>query len=195
MSGAASLSAFLHEPGAWGDAALYSKLIAPGLPPDVGAALFAAPRTAARAQVLLAAKLGLGDPAALDPADAAILLLAPAKLRELGDCAGAVWHAKRIRSLVRGPEIAALVERFGQAARDAAMRYDPPAAQSAGGDLAGDIAHDGALCIGCWIAELPDWARARMNIVFPESAARVPDAAARAGLARRLASDILLTPS
>ncbi len=191
MSGAGSLEAFLSDPGAWADPARVAPLVAPGLRPQTAVRLIAGARTGARASRLLAESLGSGDVRALPAADRTLLLLAPGDLDRLGAAAGAVWHGRRVRALMRGADIAALAARFGPSAREAALRHDPPLAVAADGDLAELVATDGALCVASWVTSLPAWARARLALVREWPA--VPDGAGRelrAGLIRRLADEL-----
>jgi hypothetical protein len=162
--------AFLHDPGAWADSAGAASLIAPGLQAETARRLLRSPRLAARASRLLAARLGEGDLQALDPADGALATAPADALEAIAFSAGAVWHARRVRAVVLGADIAALCHRCGEAAREAALRHvelAPDDATAAGGqseDLGADIAHDGRRCIAAWIDALSPWAAARMRL-------------------------------
>jgi len=169
MSEATSL-AFLHDPGAWADPAGAAALIVPGLQPETARRLLHSPRLAARASELLAARLGHGNSEALDPIDGA-LATAPADVLEaIAFSAGAVWHARRVRAVVLGADVAALCHRCGEAAREAALRHAglaPDDAAALGGpldELEADIAHDGRRCVTAWIDTLPAWAAARVRL-------------------------------
>ena len=187
------MSAFMGDPGAWADPAQVAPLIVPGLTAGTAARLMASPRTGRRASALLAAALGTGDVLALPAADAALVLASPETLLSLATAAGAVWHARRVRALVMAADIAAFVARFGQVARDAAMRHAPPpgVTDAPGASLAADVAADAARCIQAWIETLPAWAAARMRLVHPAAALPPDHAAARADLLRRLAHEAL----
>lgn len=194
MSGARSMAAFMGDPGAWADPAQVAPLIVPGLAAETAARLMASPRTGRRASALLAAGLGTGDVLALPAADAALVLSSPETLLSLATAAGAVWHAQRVRALVMAADIAAFVARFGQAARDAAMRHAPPpgVADAAGASLAADVSADAARCIQAWIATLPPWAATRMRLVHPAASMPADHGPARAALLRRLAAEVLI---
>lgn len=162
--------AFLHDPGAWADPAGAAALIVPGLQPETARRLLHSPRLAARASQLLAARLGEGSSPPLDLIDDA-LATAPADILEaMTFSAGAVWHARRVRAVVLGAEIAALCHRCGEAARVAALRHvalapeNAIAASGETGDLEADIVHDGRRCVAAWIDTLPRWAAARMRL-------------------------------
>ncbi|HUB45100.1 MAG TPA: SctK family type III secretion system sorting platform protein [Acetobacteraceae bacterium] len=165
---------FLTDPGAWADAAFVAPLIAPGLQAETARRLLASPRLAPRASRWLAGLLGHGDPEALPPADRA-LALAPAETLELvALCAGAVWHAPRVRALVLGADIAVLRERLGDEVRRFGLRHAALAWTSArsgaaedANTLAEDIARDGSACLAAWIEALPDWAAARLRLKRP----------------------------
>ncbi len=162
--------AFMHDPGAWADSAGAAALIAPGLQAETARRLLRSPRLAARASELLAARLGDGDPQTLDPVDGALATAPADTLEAIAFSAGAVWHARRVRAVVLGADIAALCHRCGEAAREAGLRHAelaPDDATDAGGqsgDLGSDIAHDGRRCIAAWIDALPRWAAARMRL-------------------------------
>jgi hypothetical protein len=114
--------------------------------------------------------LGDGDPGALDPVDGALTTAPADTLEAIAFSAGAVWHARRVRAVVLGADIAALCHRCGEAAREAALRHaelapdDVTPAGEQAGDLGADIAHDGRRCIAAWIDALPPWAAARMRL-------------------------------
>jgi hypothetical protein len=172
MEGWAAAEAFVADPGAWAEPALAAPLIAPGLSADTARRLLASPRLAGRASRLLADRLGWGEAAALEPPDLALVCASGAALRALAVCAGAVWHVRRLRSLVLGTDIALLVSRLGEATRGTALRH-AALAPEAGGDspatddaaaLADDVERDGMRCVAAWIDVLPDWAAARMRL-------------------------------
>lgn len=170
MSGAASLVQFAEDPGAWAAPELVAPVISDGLRPATASRLMASARTGKRASALLAGLLGAPS-LALSPADAALVTSPGARLLALAHAAGAVRHAVRVRALVRGPEIAALAARIGPEARAAALQHTPaaplPPTVYATGDLAADIAADGAACVAAWLAELPAWAAARLRLAHP----------------------------
>jgi hypothetical protein len=162
--------AFLHDPGAWADPAAAAALIVPGLHTETARRLLHSPRLAVRASQLLATRLGNGNSEALDPVDSA-LATAPADVLEaMAFSAGAVWHARRVRAVVLGADIAALCHRCGEAAREAALRHAALAPDDAAGlggqldELEDDIAHDGRRCVAAWIDTLPAWAAARVRL-------------------------------
>ncbi len=168
----AAAEAFVADPGAWAEPALAAPLIAPGLSADTARRLLVSPRLAGRASRLLADRLGWGDAAALEPADLALASASGAALQAVALCAGAVWHVRRLRSLVLGTDIALLVTRLGEATRATALRH-AALAPEAGGDssatddaaaLADDVERDGMRCVAAWIDALPDWAAARMRL-------------------------------
>jgi len=169
MSGAASL-AFLHDPGAWADPAGAAALIVPGLQAETARRLLHSPRLAVRASQLLAARLGDGNSGALDPVDSALATAPADALEAMAFSAGAVWHARRVRAVVLGADIAALCHRCGEAAREAALRHAALAPDDAAGlggpvdELEADIAHDGRRCVAAWIDTLPAWAAARLRL-------------------------------
>jgi len=169
MSGQASL-AFLHDPGAWADPAGAAALIVPGLQTETARRLLHSPRLAVRASQLLAARLGDGNSEALDPLDGALAAAPADALEAMAFSAGAVWHARRVRAVVLGADIAALCHRCGEAAREAALRHAglaPDHAAALGGqldELEADIAHDGRRCVAAWIDTLPAWAAARVRL-------------------------------
>jgi hypothetical protein len=175
---------FVTDPGAWADPALVAPLIAPGLRTETARHLFTSPRLAGRASRWLADRLGRGEAAALEPVDLALASACSAVLDAVALRAGAVWHARRVRGLVLGTDIALLCTRLGEAARNAALRHvgpdhavlaqvaanstdiDGSAADDAGA-LADDIARDGAHCIFAWVDALPDWVALRVRLKFP----------------------------
>jgi hypothetical protein len=162
--------AFLHDPGAWADPAGAAPLIVPGLQTETARRLLHSPRLAVRASQLLAARLGDGDSRALDPDDSALATAPADALEAIAFSAGAVWHARRVRAVVLGADIAALCHRCGEAAREAALRHahlapdDAAALGAQSGELEADIAHDGRRCVAAWIATLPAWAAARVRL-------------------------------
>ena len=175
---------FVTDPGAWADPALVAPLIAPGLRTETARHLLTSPRLAGRASRWLADRLGHGEAAALEPVDRALASASVAVLAAVALRAGAVWHARRVRALVLGTDIALLCTRLGEAARNAALRHAgpdhpglPPVAANSpdidgsaaddAGALADEIARDGARCISAWIDALPDWAASRVRLKFP----------------------------
>lgn len=192
MSGAGTLPAFRDEIAAWAVPGLAAPHIAAGITPGlrdetVRALLHGS--TAARASRLLATQLGAIDPASLDPADAELLIAPAARLDAIAAGAGCIWHATRVRALLRGADIAALVGRFGEPARAAALRHAPPPDVAASDDLAADIAQDSARCIDAWIDQLPGPASARMRLVRPAPSEQPDRAPLRVKLVRQLASE------
>lgn len=198
--------AFVTDPGAWADPGRAAPLIGPGLRADTAQRLFTSPRLAERASRLLAERLGSGDPATLEPGDLALASAAGAVLETVALGAGAVWHARRVRGLVLGADIALLCSRCGDAARNAALRHTalaPGADQLAGidrgaaddaGVLADDIARDGARCVSAWIDILPGWAAARVRLKWRgglESPASEDDHACAVRIVRALAAEVL----
>jgi hypothetical protein len=165
--------AFVANPGAWADPALAAPLIAPGLRADTMQRLLASPRLAQRASRFLADRLGWGDTATLEPADLSLAIAAGATLQAVALQAGAIWHARRLRSLVLGADIELLGARLGDTTRSMALRHvalAPDTDHVAGvvtddtGTLADDIERDGAWCMAAWIDTLPDWAAARVRL-------------------------------
>jgi len=179
MSDAATL--FLTDPGAWADPALVAPLISPGLRPETACRLLSSPRLAARASSWLADRLGWGDPAAVPPEDLALAVASAETLEAVALCAGAVWHAPRVRALVLAADLAMLRARLGDEVREAALRHGvlapemarPMAADGSAGNadiLADDIARDGASCITTWIDALPEWVAARVRLKWQSDA-------------------------
>jgi hypothetical protein len=200
MSDAAE--SFVADPGAWADPAQVAPLLAPGLSPETARRLLASPRLGARASRWLAARLGEGDPAALPVPDGALAVASAETLETVALCAGAVWHAPRMRALVLGADIAVLQARLGDEVRCAALRHarlSGAAAQPGGvaedaDALADDIARAGAACLAVWIETLPDWAAARVRLKWPGGAAQPADADASARavtIVRTVAADIV----
>jgi hypothetical protein len=171
--------AFMTDPGTWADPGLVAPVIAPGLRFETAQRLFASPRLAGRASRWLAEHLGGGDPAALEPMDLALASAPGAVLASVALCAGAVWHAQRLRALVLGADIALLRTRIGDATRDAALRHAalaPGDGELSGRDrgvmddagaLADAIERDGPRCLSAWIDVLPDWAASRVRLKWP----------------------------
>jgi hypothetical protein len=171
---------FIIDPGAWADPARAAPLIAPGLREETARHLLTSPRLARRASRWLADRLGPGDPATLEPVDLWLARTAVATLETVALHAGAVWHARRIRALLLGADIALLCDRLGSEARAVALRYaalapDDGSASDLNRDaatdaaaLADDIERDGARCLAAWIASLPDWAASRVRLKLPD---------------------------
>jgi hypothetical protein len=202
MSTTAS-TAFLHDPGAWADPASAAPLIVPGLQAETARRLLRSPRLAARASRLLAARLGDSAPGVLDPVDGALAAAPADALEAIAFSAGAVWHARRVRAVVLGADIAALCHRCGEAAREAALRHvelaagDATAAGGQSADLGADIAHDGRRCIAAWIDALPTWAAARVRLKWDaRPLAPLPEAsqAHAVRIVRALAADTGAAP-
>jgi hypothetical protein len=166
--------AFVADPGSWANPALAAPLIAPGLHAETVQRLLASPRLARRASRLLADRLGCGGVAALEPVDLALASAPCAVLEAVALRAGAIWHARRVRAIVLGADIALLCRRLGDATRNAALRHaalaplegNSPDIDDAGG-LPDDIVRDGAHCMSAWIDTLPDWAASRVRLKFP----------------------------
>lgn len=170
------VEAFLTDLGAWADPTLAAPLIAPGLRAETAQRLLASPRLTARASRLLLQHVGQGDPATLEPVDLALASAASAMLETVALYTGAVWHARRVRALVLGAEIALLSTRLGDDTRRAALRHaalapgEGQALAASGGNadnantLADDIEHDGARCMAAWIDTLPDWTASRVRL-------------------------------
>ena len=189
MSGAGSLTAFEDDLAAWAMPSLAAPHIVAGLQAETSRLLLQGP-TGHRAQRLLAIQFGALDPASLDPVDISLLTGDAARLETIGAQAGCVWHGARVRALLRGAEIAALVGRFGEVARAAALRHAPPLASApATDDLAADIAADATRCIEAWVEHLPPAARSRLRLVRPAAETRSDHAELRAALIRRLAAE------
>jgi hypothetical protein len=191
-------SAFLHDPGAWADPAGAAALIVPGLQTETARRLLHSPRLAARASRLLAARLGDSDSSPLDRLDGTLAAAPADALEAIAFSAGAVWHARRVRAVVLGADIAALCHRCGEAARDAALRHgklapdDTTALGGQFGELEADIAHDGRRCVAAWIDTLPVWAAARVRLKWrPPPLPPLPDAgqAAAVRIVRTLAAE------
>jgi hypothetical protein len=177
--------AFIADPGAWADPALVVPLIAPGLRADTVQRLLASPRLTQRASRFLADRLGWGDTSALEPADLSLAIAAGTSLQAVALQAGAIWHARRLRSLVLGADIELLATRLGEATRSLALRHvalapatDNPAGAAAGdtGILVDDIERDGAWCMATWIDALPDWTAARVRLKWQAASAPNPSA-------------------
>jgi hypothetical protein len=172
------VEAFVADPGSWADPALAAPLIAPGLRAETAQRLLASPRLARRASRLLADRLGCGDAATLEPVDLALASAPRAVLEAVALRAGAVWHARRVRAIVLGADIALLCTRLGDATRNAALRHgalaplkgNSPDIDGAGGNGAGglpdDILRDGTHCLSAWIDALPDWVASRVRLKF-----------------------------
>lgn len=179
--------AFLTDPCAWADPGRAAALLAPGLQGATVRRLMESPRMAARASKLLGDRLGQGSLDALDPVDRALALASAGSLRAVAAEAGAVWHAARVRTLLRAGEIAALAALHGPGIRAAALRHaalSPTLGTAAGGTAASDdlgeaIARDGARCLAAWIAALPAWAGDRVRLKWPDDAAPPEDTALR----------------
>lgn len=195
--------AFLHDPGAWADPAGAASLIVPGLQTETARRLLHSPRLAARASQLLAARLGDGDSQELDPVDSALATAPADTLEAIAFSAGAVWHARRVRAVVLGADIAALCHRCGEAAREAALRHaelapdDATAVGAQSGELEDDIAHDGRRCVAAWIDTLPAWAAARVGLKWrAPPLPPLPDAgkAPAVGIVRTLAAETCALP-
>jgi hypothetical protein len=196
--------AFVADPGSWADPARVAPLIAPGLRAETAQQLLASPRLAGRASALLADRLGCGDSTALEPVDLALACAPGAVLEAVALRAGAVWHARRVRALVLGADIALLCTRLGEATRNSALRHavlapietnssDTAPADDADG-LADDIARDGARCMSAWIDALPDWAASRVRLKFPgatEPTSSVDRHASAVRIVRTLAAEEL----
>lgn len=202
MSAAARLT-FLHDPGAWADPAGAATLIVPGLQTETARRLLHSPRLAARASQLLAARLGDGDKRGLDPVDSALATAPADALDAMAFSAGAVWHARRVRAVVLGADIAALCHRCGEAAREAALRHaelapdDATALGAPSGELEADIAHDGRRCVTAWIDTLPAWAATRVRLKWrAPPLPPLPDAgkAPAVRIVRTLAAETCVAP-
>jgi hypothetical protein len=204
--------AFVGDPGVWADPGLAAQLIASGiasgLRPETAQRLLTSPRLAGRPSRWLAEHLGGGDPAALEPVDLALASASGAVFESVALCAGAVWHAQRVRALMLGADIALLRARFGDATRNAALRYAalaPDDGRSSGsgpgvgddaGALADAIERDGARCISAWIDVLPGWAAARVRLKWAgtmELPAGTDGPASAVRIVRTLAAEALVT--
>ncbi len=184
--------AFLTDPCAWADPGRAAAFLAPGLQGATMQRLMESPRTAARASKLLGDRLGHGSLDALGPVDRELALASAGSLRAVAAEAGAVWHAARVRTLLRAGEIAALAALHGSGIRAAALRHAAlsPALDTAAGDTADSdttaggglgeaISRDGARCLAAWIATLPAWAGNRVRLKWPDDAAPPEDARLR----------------
>jgi hypothetical protein len=181
-----SMPAILPDPAA------AAALIAPGLQPETARRLLQSPRLAARAAHLLTTRLGNGDMADLNLIDQTLMAQ---PLDPLALSAGAVWHARRVCTLVLGTEIAELSRRCGTQARQVALRHvdlAPEAEAAPTGDLAVDILQDGRRCVAAWVSTLPDWAANRVRLQWHHpSLSPMPEAsrALAVQVVRRLAAD------
>jgi hypothetical protein len=177
--------AFVSDPASWADPALAAPLFAPGLRAETARRLFATPRFAGRASASLADRLGRGDATTLHPLDLALAAAPGAVLDAVARHAGAIWHARQIRALVLGADIAQFCARLGEATRTAALRHAalaPDAGNAAdidadaatteqAGALADAIERDGVHCLATWIDSLPEWAAARVRLKIPPASA------------------------
>jgi hypothetical protein len=203
MSEAAAV--FLADPGAWADPAFAAQLIAPGLQAETARQLLSSPRLASRASRWLAGLLGHGDPEALFPPDRALALAPTETLELVALCAGAIWHAPRVRALVLGADIAVLRERLGDEVRRIGLRHAALAWTSArsgaaedANALGEDIARDGSACLAAWIEALPDWAAARLRLKRPGEGILPADEGARmraVQIVRTVAIETLAVPA
>lgn len=136
-----------------------------GIAAATAARLLASPRFGSRTMALVAARLGTPEAALADlPAtEAALAQAREAVLGRAATLAGAVWHAARVRSLLRGADVAAFVAEHGEAARRAALAHAALAPPDPG---EGSIATDGAALLAAWRqalpAPLPDWIALRL---------------------------------
>lgn len=187
--------AFLADPCAWADPGRAAALLAPGLRQSTAQWLMTSPRTAARASRLLSERLGQGSLDALEPADRGLALAPAAALRAVAAAAGAVWHAARVRNLLRAQEINALAAQHGPDVRAAALRHaalSPRPDVVPGEELGDAVARDGARCIAAWIAALPAWAGDRIRLKWTDDAAPPADPALQAqatAIVRAVAAD------
>ena len=142
-------------------------LLAPGLRSEVVLRLMRSPRLAARCTAWLEAALGEADFAVLPDDEQALASADTETLHRAAVLAGAVWHAPRIRTLVLARDIAAFIERFGEPARDVALRHAALApAPDAALPLEAAIGHDGGACVTAWIAALPDGVDRRLRLML-----------------------------
>ncbi|MBY5378374.1 hypothetical protein ELG83_24310 (plasmid) [Rhizobium leguminosarum] len=94
------------------------------------------------------------------------------ELRALALRAGVILHSKAFLQEIRGPVVAALIERFGSGALDDARRhFDLIAERPKAADL--DelqrlIQLDGEACLAAWIASLPPALSARVRLKWPD---------------------------
>jgi hypothetical protein len=96
-----------------------------------------------------------------------------------------------VRGLVRSADIAAFVQRHGEAVRDAALRHCERAPAEPGDALPLDeaVVADGAACLAAWIDLLPPGIAARLRLRVADV---TPDARHRAqgpALIRLLANE------
>lgn len=184
MTARSDAAAFVDDPLGWAPADRIAPLLAPGLRPDTVNQLRRSPRLRRHASAVLAEQLGSGSIEALPPEDRRLVLASAAEISETVSAAGAICHAPRVRNLVVAREIAAFVDRHGEAARDGALRHRAPAPRHVPprhvpgppqGELDADIARDGAACMAIWINGLPSWAAARVRLKWSHPAGTALD--------------------
>jgi hypothetical protein len=161
--------------------------VASGLSAEIVGRLVASPRIRPRVARLLSASLGMGGEAFCHPIDAKLVLVPPAALTGLAYACGAVCHSRRVRALVRGPDISAFVARFGHSARDLALLHESPFPTSVTADLLDDVARDSGFCLGAYLLSLPDWAAKRLRLMHPCTVSGPEFVQERASLLRALA--------
>jgi len=82
--------------------------------------------------------------------------------------AGAILHGRAIRSVLTGPDVAALVAAIGREAHALGLRHGAEApARDHGGDLAGAIRRDGAACLDAWLRTRAAPLRAAILLALP----------------------------
>ena len=110
--------------------------------------------------------------------------------------AGAAWHSKALRKLIRGNDIADVVAQIGARAHGFGVRQNLdsdalPIAEPAA--LAKAILDDGWHCLACWLAQSPAPVRVRIFVRLPQGTA-IPDPAftgARRARALALAAPVI----
>ncbi|WP_458097123.1 hypothetical protein [Roseomonas sp. WA12] len=148
--------------------------IAPGLPASVAERLLASPRLGARTAALALRVIEGAGPgiAALPPAEATLAGCDAAALERAAVLAGAVWQAGRIRSLLRGADVAALEEALGPEARQVALVHGSLASSEPGPEMGGlplaeAVRADGAALLLAWREALPLPVAEALRLTWP----------------------------
>ncbi|MEH2628705.1 hypothetical protein V1292_006760 [Bradyrhizobium sp. AZCC 1719] len=95
-------------------------------------------------------------------------------LKQASSLAGAAWHARSLRQMIRGRDVADLVAQIGQRAHAFGLRREgfAPALHSvASGALAERITRDGYACLGVWFSSFPQPMRQQLCVRLPPESA------------------------
>jgi hypothetical protein len=101
-----------------------------------------------------------------------------ADLKEASSLAGAAWHARSLRQMIRGRDVADLVAQIGQRAHAFGLRRDgvaPMMPSVTPGALAEGIARDGYACLGVWFSSFPPSMRQQLHVRLPPEVAKPSD--------------------